>query len=485
MSASDVDSASNLKAILGLYEYPFYSMFNSYHSLFYGWTFYSITSIIYLPFKILNDLSINSFMYDAIGIKLIFFIYGYILIISHHILLNFFLNNKFKLLSLLLTFNLIIPFDKKLFIQLHPEIIGMFFLNLAILFLFKYKYKFKYQHNYKFLVFSALSAYSKQVFIFLLIPLFFYYVFQDINLRLLQKVKEIKRFLKFCFIIFFVFLAVFLFVHPYAFFDVKKFLTHQTSLFFSFQGESASFFLSCTRWIALVLNNDLILAASLISSFLIFIIYLATYFYHKIFFQFIVLFSITLIFLFVVIAKGNSQILSLHYLNPLIIFSHLILSLLFIQIYLKIKNTIFKKLIYVIFSFFLILNIFLNYKNLNTYLYERLDYQNTLPYLIYNKTSEIFVNEPNAKIAHDHFVSIHSDYIDNSCHYWTTCPNYDSIVIFNPDYIILNPNFSWLNKPHEPTENLKKYIIENGMILVNQVYINDPNKPKIYIYKKN
>jgi len=422
-------------------------------------------------------------MYDAIGIKSIFFLYGYILVISHHILLNFFLNNKFKLLSFLLTFNLIIPFDKKLFIQLHPEIIGMFFLNLAILFLFKNKNN-KYQHNYKFIVVSALSAYSKQIFIFSLIPLFIYYVFQDINLRLLQKVKEIKRFLKFVSIIFIVFLAVFLLIHSYAFFDFKKFLTHQISLFFSFQGESVSFFSSFTRWITLVLKNDLILAASLISSFFIFIIYLARYFYHKVFFQSIILFSIILIFLFVITAKGNSQLLSLHYLNPLIIFAHLILTLLFVSFHLKIKNTNLKKLFYVILSFFLILNMYLNYKNLNTYLYERLDYQNTLPYLTYKKTSEIFVNNPSVKIAHDHFVSIHNDYIDNSCHYWTTCPNYESIVNFNPDYIIFNPKFSWLNKPHAPTENLKKYVSENGMILVDQVYI-DSKKPKLYIYKKN
>ena len=49
--AYEVDPGSIISSINTLFNFPYYNMFNGYHTTYYGWTHASLTFLFLLPFK--------------------------------------------------------------------------------------------------------------------------------------------------------------------------------------------------------------------------------------------------------------------------------------------------------------------------------------------------------------------------------------------------------------------------------------------------
>ena len=71
------------------------------------------------------------------------------------------------------------------------------------------------------------------------------------------------------------------------------------------------------------------------------------------------------------------------------------------------------------------------------------------------------------RVAHDHFVAIPVELNSISCHFWRGCGG-DYIDEFNPNYVIYNPNYSFLS-PSKEAARLGQYVQENNMMLVTKI----------------
>jgi hypothetical protein len=476
ISAVNADAASQIKSILGLYDKPYYNMFNSYHSHYYGWTFYSLTALILLPFKIVNSFLFGDTLSDILAIKLIFFAYGIALITIFFNFLSEYNHKKNTLFAYLLTLNLIFPFSHDFFVTLHPEIIGMIFLLLAFKAILATEFKYKI---FKLNIFFAMSSMAKQTFFFASFPFLIFY-----NFYFQQKIKvqnkNIKNRFLFCTLIF---VIVAFIIHPYLFIDPIKFLKAQGELFFSFQKDEIGFFKNSFTWLIKLYKFDKIIFSSiLLFPFSLFVFRLLPN-YPKVLVDFNKVSAVAFFFGLFMIFKGNSTIFSPHYFLPLALFSYINISFLYFS-FCSFRNKVVSILLRFLLITLVIFNLAINFSGVNNFINSYQNSVESLPIKTLNYIDQLININSDIRIAHDHFVGSRQAYKGkNTCHYWNSCSNDDALNEFNPDYVMYNNNWKWAGKVHLPNEMLRLYISKNNFLLIDTIEDKIKNI-KVHVYKK-
>ena len=178
--AYEVDPGSIVDSIESLYQPShFYNMNVSYHSRFYGWTYYWINLILAAPGYILMKLGVlKGYYLFLVLIRLVLFLIGLASVLAFFEVTRQFLKHElFSFLAGLLYITS--PAIARFFYFIHPETTGLLFLFLGILCLQKF-----HQHvarDLRWYVFGllslVLSVLSKHGFFFIALPVLFLYLY--------------------------------------------------------------------------------------------------------------------------------------------------------------------------------------------------------------------------------------------------------------------------------------------------------------------
>lgn len=471
INATEVDAGSIMQSILGLYESPYYSMFNSYHSKYYGWSYYVITFLFLTPIKVVNYLFFNSSnQIDFISIRLIFLVIGFLTIYFTYLLFDSISRGKERILVVLLSIAVIFPPVTNLYYKIHPETTGILFIILSLIMLINYIQNLKLKNYFYSVIFLATASCAKQIFFFASLPIIFlYYKLFSINQKLpyIKYLKSKTFHLLFRNTILIAALIFFLF-NPYVLVNLPEFILRQGSLVIGFQEENTTLIKSFYKWMDIIDNDPIYLISLILCPFnlLYSSVFLlkkgkSKYTYLNIFNCF------NILFLFFLLVKGNQFAFSSHYLIPLNIF--LYLNILAISIY--IFSMKYKYIVYFLrLSLYsaITASILINFSIIQSNLDIRSDYVNSTPYKTFSYIKNLTSENKNLKIVHDHHVAAPS-VLKNTCHYWNKCSG-NIIYDFKPDYVFFDSSWTYMGKEHEPTEILKTYVQKNNMILVDKIH---------------
>jgi len=324
--AYEVDPGSIIISINTLFNFPYYNMFNGYHTTYYGWTYASLTFLFLLPFKLIFFIfKIESFSYVIFLIRFVFYVIG---LFSAFILLRLcrkILGTKNLLISFLIVILFIFSPFHNLFYFLHPETTGILFTFLATNYLIDYENKSQKKFYYYSFICLVLATLSKQQFFissFFLSTLLLFLFCNKNKISFLSSIffKETKNF-------FILALFVLFLIHPYAFLMPFKFLFSQISLAssFSIAKSNLNFFDALILWINLYRSNFFFLFLIILNLLNIIILFLKK---HS-FFDRIINFIFLLIILFSLIyfSIGNKANISFIYFEA--IYPVIILQLIF------------------------------------------------------------------------------------------------------------------------------------------------------------
>jgi len=495
-SSLETDPGSLISSFSRLFEKPYYNMFKGYHLQYYGWTWASVTFIAILPFKILFSLfGINDDSYTIFLIRFVYFLIGLSSVFALFKICNKFLEYQNILLSFFVT-NIFIfsPFYVfNLFYYIHPESTGILFSFLGIICILNFQYKSKIIFFYLSIIFFALAVFSKQAFIFssltLSIYLFFLVLKKDLsnkNFSLILKSK-ISLLIKSFLIVSFIFFLV----HPYAFFFPYRFLSLQISLGGSFNAnilEDLDFYSAINLWIKTYASTFYFSIPFILSIFNPLIIHFSTKnLDDQILNLLTIICTLIVILLYSFINRANIDIYYFQVIVPISFIQILIFLKCIFQINLFKKNY-FKFII----SLFLLIYLLPEISGTHKRSQDRLSYKKTVNYKAY-EWAKTNLNQTD-RIAIDHRFAIPSKLNNISCHYWRDCTTYDKIVAFNPNYVAFTdplPFWGW-NK-NEQGQNLKKYVEDNNMKVINIIESDKTYRGgyewisdfKILIYHKN
>ena len=275
-------------------------------------------------------------------------------------------------------------------------------------------------------------------------------------------------------------ILVFFVIHPYAFFQPINFLNAQLAILGDFQGGSISLYENLNVWLSLIKGQHFLFISLIIVPINIFSSFILHWNKEKsVYFYLNIMNCFAILFIFLMLVRGNNFFHSLHYLNPLSLFlcpNFLSVSLFLINSKNKINEFIFRIIIYS----FIIYSISIQYLSVKAFLDIRMNFENTFPYLTHKYIKNLTKDDQSLRIAHDHLVAPPSN-LKFTCHFWNSCVG-DVIYDFNPDYLIFWPDFTFANKPHGPTTKFNEYVTEKNMILIDKITIDYIN---IHVYKKN
>ena len=478
--AHEVDPGSIIVSIINLFNFPYYNMFNGYHTTYYGWTYASLTFLFLLPFKLIFFIfKIDSIFFIIFLIRFVFYLVGLFSVFILFRLCRKVLGTKNLIISFFIVILFIFSPFPNLFYFLHPETTGILFTFLATNYLIDYENKSQKKFYYYSLICLVLAILSKQQFFissyFLLIFLFFLSCNKNKIIFFSNFFfKEITK-------IFLLSLFVLFLVHPYAFLMPLKFLFSQGALAFSLSNvkNNLNFLDSLILWINLYKSYSLFLILMIFNLLNIIFIFTKKYsIFDKIF---NLNFLLIIFFTFFYFSVGNKANISFNYyqaLYPVIIFQ-LIFFLKTLFDYNYFNKYQFKFLL----IFLLLIFSFNNFLPTVKSLEERFSYKEGLAYRSYEYVKENL--STNDKIAHDHHIAIPFSMENISCHYWRSCNNYDKIVNFNPKYVaFLDPLPVWGWSDNPEGKALKKYVENNKMKLVKTIYDKNSNS-KILFFKIN
>jgi hypothetical protein len=476
--AHEVDPGSIIISINTLFNFPYYNMFNGYHTTYYGWTYASLTFLFLLPFKLIFFIfKIESLSFTIFLIRFAFYLIGLFSALILFRLCRKVLGTKNLVISFFIVILFIFSPFFNLFYHIHPETTGILFTFLAVNYLLDYENKSQKKFYYYSLICLVLATLSKQQFFissfFLSIFLIFLFFNKNkINFCVPYFFKEITK-------AFLLSLLVFFLVHPYAFLMPLKFLFSQAGLASSFSSakNNLSFIDALILWINLYKSYSLFLFLAILNLLNIIIIFVKK---HSIFDKiFNIICLIIIFFSLLYFSLGNKANISFNYFQAIyaVIFFQLLFFLKNIFDYRFFNRLQFKLLIIIILFIFPFNNFNPTIKSIQ----ERFSYKEGLAYKSYEYIKEnLSIND---KIAHDHHVAIPFSMNDLSCHYWRTCNNYNRIVDFAPKYVaFLDPLPVWGWSDNLEGKALKKYVEDKKMKLVKT--INDKNSNiKILFFK--
>ena len=476
--AYETDPGSIIISINNLFNFPYYNMFNGYHTSAYGWTHASLTFLFLLPFKLFFFIfKIESFSSTIFLIRFFFYLIG---LFSAFFLFRLCIK-VLGIKNLVISFFIVIlfifsPFHN-LFYFIHPETTGILFTFLAINYLLDYVKKSQKKFCYYSFICLVLATLSKQQFFissfFFSIFLFFLFLNKNkISYLSSYFFKEITKF--FLLSLFLLFL-----VHPYAFLMPFKFLQWQGGLALALSSakNNLNYLDALILWVNLYKSNLLFLFLIIFNLLNIIIIYLKK---HSFFDKIInLIFLLIILFTLIYFCIGNKANISFTYFEaiyPIIIFQ-LIFFLKTFSNYSFFNEYQFRFIIIFLLLIFTYNNFLSTIKNLK----ERFSYKESLAYTSFEYVKENFTI--NDKIAHDHHVAIPFSKKEIGCHYWQSCNTYDKILNFNPIYVaFLDPLPVWGWTDNAQGKALKKYAEDKKMKLVKIIDVKNSNS-KLLIFK--
>ena len=209
VSAHEADPGSIIASINNLFNFPYYNMFNGYHTTYYGWTYASLTFLFLLPSKLIFFIfKIESLSFTIFLIRFAFYLIGLFSALILFRLCKKVLGTKNLVISFFIAILFIFSPFSNLFYFIHPETTGILFTFLAVNYLFDYENKSQKKFYYYSLICLVLATLSKQQFFissfFLSIFLIFLFFNKNkINFCISYFFKEIaKAFLLSLFVLF-------------------------------------------------------------------------------------------------------------------------------------------------------------------------------------------------------------------------------------------------------------------------------------------
>jgi hypothetical protein len=478
ISAYETDPGSIIASINSLFNFPYYNMFNGYHTTYYGWTYASLTFLSLLPFKFIFFIfKINSVFFINFLIRFAFYLIGLFSVFILFRLCKKVLGTQNLIISFFIVILFIISPFPNLFYFLHPETTGILFTFLATNYLIDYENKSQKKFYYYSLICLVLATLSKQQFFissfFLSIFLFFLFCNKKkISFFSSCFLKEISK-------VFLLSLFILFLVHPYSLLMPFKFLFSQGALVLSFSTgkNNLSFLDALILWVNLYKNYYLFLFCTIFNLLNIIIIFTKK---HSIFDKiFNLILMLIIFFSFFYFSIGNKANISFTYFQA--IYPVIIFQLLFffknIFDYKFFNSPQFKFLL----IFLLLIFPFNNFIPTVKSLQDRFSYKEGLAYKSYEYVKvNLNIND---KIAHDHHVAIPFFMKNISCHYWHSCNNYNRINDFEPKYVaFLDPLPVWGWSDNLEGKALKQYAQDKKMKLVKIISDKNSNS-KILIFK--
>lgn len=471
--AFEVDPGSILIAIESLFENK-YNMQASYHSKYYGWTYYSICFIFSLPLKIFSEYIIPlPKPVFFILYKIVFLLIGLLCVIFLRKILFKLTNSKPAIITIYCLLILISPYSN-LFYYIHPESTGILFLYLAIYQITKTN-TLDIRRFSLVIIYLSLAVLSKQIFLFAAIPIYIYSFFHVINNGLtLRKIFFLKLILTL-----FLSIVCLVIINPFAIIKINNFIAHQRELVGGFQGSTGmSFFQSAVTWMTMIKDSSTITFIFLIICILVIIFSFNNKFRLQIG-NIPVVIAISAILSMIAVFYGNRHSFLLHYISPTFALS-------IIPVY-SIFNLLisYKKRLAMLSIILLVLICLPSFshdaRSLSNVLFSRLDYRNSVSYISYINLEKILVHGD--RVSYDHNVAMPNGMEKNGCSYWQGCGE-EYIYKFNPNYVV----FVETDNSISPVQynNLIKYIDDNKMKLIQKINIDSGhvNNKILLIYSK-
>ncbi|QDC88110.1 hypothetical protein [Candidatus Methylopumilus universalis] len=483
-SAFEVDPGSIISSINDLFNFPIYNMMNGYHTKYYGWTHASISFICLIPVKIISYITDYKNPFATIfTIRLVFFSIGLAMVLFFNRILCNLSGGKHYFLNFLLTILLLSSSMHHIFYFIHPESTGALFVFLSILCLLEYLNSERQMTFFLGVISMSLASLSKQPFFIACLPILFCFIYWMKKKSSLSWLSFLKTdfFAKTTKQIFILSLFTFVLVHPYAFIKLKDFLTFQYQLGINFYSKDVSYFQSICNWLVCIKYNFLMFLSLLSLAFVIpysFYKHIKTNEKH----YFLAgMNGASAIICFLFVAYGNRTVVYDNYLLPSYLFLFLNIFCLgyYILIFFRGRH---RFVFSILASIFLLFSIYKFGKETIHDSIIRLNYKESIAFKSYNYIKGII--KPGDKIAHDQLVAIPQEFKSASCHFWAGCGT-DFIEEFNPNYVIFDPNFSYIKPgPTKETQRLNKYVQDHKMILIGKISSDMPVSLSVSIYKK-
>jgi hypothetical protein len=481
--AYEVDPGSMIQALMSLYQNN-YNMNEAYHSRYYGWTYFALNYLLLMPVYAVHALNIIKDDYIFfVAIRFVFFLIGLFAVLAYFEVAKRILKNALLAFIAALLF-LAFPGVFRYFYFIHPESTGLLFLFLGGLCLLRFvdSRADDYRWYTLGLISLVLSALSKQVFFITALPVLFlfYYSYCYYHNLSIWKFAFSRQFVNTLLFTAALSILLFFIINPFAFIELKTFITNQRVLFSTQTGGVLSREEALRRWIGTIRGIPVIYISILSAPVTLLAAAILTR-KHRLGSVFFIVSLVGAILYLILISGSARYLIQIGYFAP--IYPFFILTLLIIPAYIVrtwnislLKFAAVVSLIY--FLFYALVTDFT--ASISTG-YARLMYKDTLVYKVYSYVGE---NIPDgAKIAHDHFVSLPSEQNLNGCHYWIHGCGTDYILEeFEPDYVIFSETWKFNGVTLPETRLLKKYVRQHDFILVDTITHEDD--PQVSVWKR-
>lgn len=467
--AYEVDPGSIIKAIMSLYTND-YNMNMSYHSRYYGWTYYAISYFLLMPVyvaKLLKIVTDDYFFF--VGLRFIFFVIGLSSVLAYFDLSKRILKNIFLAFISAILF-IASPAVFRYFYWLHPESTGILFLFLGVLCLLRFNdSRGEDVRWYTFgLISLVLSVLSKHVFFITALPVLFlfYYSYCYYHNMSIWRFAVSKQFIKTLLFTGLLSLLIFFIINPFAFLQPETFITNQKFMFSTQTSGVVSRVEAIQIWLDRIRSAPIMYISILTApAALIGAVFLGRD--HKIGKVFFVVSLIGSILYVVLISISARHLIQLGYFAP--IYPFFILNFLIIPLYIVKKWNVswLKVVTAVLLIYFLFFVLVSDFSVSIPQGYARLMYKNSTIYQTYTYIQERIPN--GSKIAHDHLVAVPSSDGLESCQYWIGGCGTDYIEQFQPDYVIFNETWKFNGQTVPETQRLIKYVTDHKFVLIDKI----------------
>jgi hypothetical protein len=468
--AYEVDPGSIMKAILSLYQHS-YNMNESFHSRYYGWTYYAINYVLLMPIylaKVFRFFTADYYIFVAI--RFIFFMIGLASVLAFFQVAKRTLNHTFLSFTATLLY-IASPTIYRFFYLVHPESTGLLFSFLGVLCLLKFNEG--KAENYRWYTFGllslVLSALSKHFFLVTALPVLFlfYYLYCYHHHLSILKFTFSRRFAKILSLSVLFSILIFFIVNPFAFIQAKVFIGNQMSFFSgNTQSQQITSMEAIRRWFEQIKTVHIMYISILVFPITLLgaIVLGRDQKVGRLFY----LVNLIGCLLYVVLVS-----LSMKYIINVTYFSHIypffVLNFLSIPLYIvrKWNVNIIKLLVMIPLAYFLFFVLVADFSVTIPIGFTRLMYKDTIAFKVFSYIEDKI--PPGSKVANDHLVGLPSDKNLIDCDYWASACGTDYIEEFQPDYVIFSENWKFNGQTLPGTLRLKKYVSDHGFILIDTI----------------
>lgn len=450
-----IDPGSITKSIYALFEKPYYNMLDSYHSRYYGWSYFFINFILLAPFKLvglLDNLLVANFL-----IRLIMFFIGLATVIAFYTLSLKLV--KIKIFSLLAALYFMFnPAVSHFWHTIHPESTGMLFYLIGLIIFISYLEEKSLSKYFYCIALLALSSLAKQPFFIMALPVILYIFLDHCNWRLREVIAFIysSNFWKLFGATALLGGGVLFIVHPYAIIDMPLFIKYQTAIVDKHSTQTA-LLVALENWV-----NALKLSHLIWLHVILMIVAIAGV---------IIKVKISRLFLYSVVASNLIMLIfmsmeryffNINYIAPL--FMVFILNILIVikYIYESVKNEKILLAIRVFLPAIILYYILVAYTgSMANVLKPALLHKNTTKHLGWEYILKLPIE---TRIVFDSNVAVPPQYRSHGCHVWQGCGKQEFLENYVPDYFILFADYKYMNK-----EVIFDYMDKNGFCSIDEL----------------